>query len=272
VANKLISMFLHELSRSASKNWPIKVESETYGALVREAFENRCPYCLIDLRSTTPVVEHLDGMNRYRVGLHVADNVLIACRRCNSEKRRDDSLLQLVLADSGWESFLSHNGNCVTQCKTCAYWKLVWPVGSDRSSRLSENLERIRVFRSRFPEFEAMRVSISLALPGLVTKLYSDCQDFAEDEIRKLLLLFAESPQVTVRRPSGDDIYSPKRASVKKSSDLHFEHPTWGGCIGASCTHGRPTLRAPHAHNQPSQNPELGRPRPRITLKQTAFP
>ena len=193
VANKLISMFLHELSRSASKHWPIKVESKTYGALVREAFENRCPYCRIDLRTTTPVVEHLDGMNRYRVGLHVAGNVLIACRKCNSEKRRDDSLLQLLLADYGWESFLSHDGNCGAQCKTCAYWKNVWPVDRERFSQLSENLERIRAFRSRFPEFETMRLSISLALPALVTKLYTDCQDFAEAEIRKLLILFADS-------------------------------------------------------------------------------
>jgi len=32
VANKLISMFLHELSRKISENWPIKVESEAYEA------------------------------------------------------------------------------------------------------------------------------------------------------------------------------------------------------------------------------------------------
>jgi len=186
-------MFLHELSRSASKQWPTKVESEAYGVLVRETFENRCPYCRVDLLSTTPVVEHLDGMNRYRVGLHVAGNVLIACRRCNSEKRRDDSLLKLVIAESGWESFLSHTGSCDAGCKTCAYWKEIWPADSERCSQLSENLGRIRLFRSRFPEFESMRARISLALPALVTKLYSDCQDFAEDEIRKLLALFAES-------------------------------------------------------------------------------
>ncbi len=193
VANKLISMFLHELSRSASKDWPIRVESETYGNLVREAFENRCPYCRIDLLTTTPVVEHLDGMNRYRVGLHVAGNVLIACKKCNSEKRRDDSLHKLVLADSGWESFLSHNGSCGKQCKTCIYWTSIWPNDTDRSLQLSNNLLRIREFRARFPEFEALRVGISLALPSLVTKLYSDCQAFAEDEIKKLLTLFTES-------------------------------------------------------------------------------
>jgi len=193
VANKLISMFLHELSRSASKSWPIRVESEDYGVLVRKAFGNLCPYCCIKLSSTTPVIEHLDGMNRYRVGLHVAGNVLIACRKCNNEKRRDDSILTPVLADSGWESFLSHDGSCGSHCKTCAYWKIVWPVDNERSSRLGENLERIRAFRSQFPEFESVRARIAGALPELVTKLYSDCQDFAEDEIKKLLALFLES-------------------------------------------------------------------------------
>jgi len=173
----------------------MKVEGEAYGALVRDTFGNRCPYCRVDLSLTVPVVEHLDGMNRYRVGLHVAGNVLIACRKCNGEKRRDDSLLQLVLANSGWESFLSHNGKCGNKCKTCAYWKVFWPDDSERLSRLAENIERIRVFRAKFPEFEGLREHISRSLPGLVTKLYSDCQDFAEAEIRKLLILFAETAQ-----------------------------------------------------------------------------
>jgi hypothetical protein len=186
-------MFLHELSRSASSDWPIKVESEEYGTLVRQAFENRCPYCRVDLLTTTPVVEHLDGMNRYRVGLHVAGNVLIACRKCNNEKRRDDSLLHLVLADCGWESFLSHNGSCDEKCKTCAYWKIVWPDDAERCAQLSESMKRLRIFRCQFPEFELLRTRICQSLPSLVTKLYSDCQDFAEVEIRKLLVLFTES-------------------------------------------------------------------------------
>ena len=93
VANKLISMFLHELSRKVCRSWNIKVDSEFYAAIVRDTFHNHCPYCDCDLALTTSIVEHLDGMNRYRVGLHVPGNVLIACRRCNSEKRRDDSRL-----------------------------------------------------------------------------------------------------------------------------------------------------------------------------------
>ena len=102
VANKLVSMFLHELSRSISQDWPHKVDHEEYGKLVRERFNNQCPYCCSDLANTACVIEHLDGMNRCRAGLHVAGNVLVACRRCNNEKRRDDSLPSLSLADSGW--------------------------------------------------------------------------------------------------------------------------------------------------------------------------
>ena len=91
VANKLISMCLHELSRRISHSWRVKVDSEDYERFVRERFANKCPYCSCDLASTIAVIEHLDGMNRYRAGLHVPGNVLVACRRCNSEKRRDDS-------------------------------------------------------------------------------------------------------------------------------------------------------------------------------------
>src|SRR5256885_1023795 len=122
VANKLVSMFLHELSRRISQKWPIKVDSEEYGELVRRLFNNRCPYCSRELAETVAVIEHLDGMNRYRAGLHVPGNVLVACKRCNSEKRRDDSLKTLSLAKSGWESFLSHGGGgCSGSCLTCRY-------------------------------------------------------------------------------------------------------------------------------------------------------
>src|SRR5690349_24940383 len=92
VANKLISMFLHELSRIVAEDWRTKVGSEEYGRLVRESFDNRCPYCLRVLITSESVIEHLDGMNRYRAGLHVPGNVLVACRKCNNEKRREDSL------------------------------------------------------------------------------------------------------------------------------------------------------------------------------------
>src|ERR1700730_6231784 len=105
------------------------------------------PILLGDLADTIPVVEHLDGMNRYRAGLHVPGNVLIACKRCNNEKRRDDSLKILLLARSGWESFLSHDGTrCAAPCRTCRYWEGVWEDSAERELRLSANLQRIRSF------------------------------------------------------------------------------------------------------------------------------
>ncbi|MFZ0964767.1 MAG: HNH endonuclease signature motif containing protein [Terriglobia bacterium] len=191
VANKLISMFLHELSRRVSQDWPIKIGSEDYEKLVRERFNNRCPYCLINLAETAPVVEHLDGMNRNRAGLHVPGNVLVACRKCNSEKRRDDSLKVLPLAKSGWASFLSHDGTrCAPSCATCGYWKSIWTDEAERKLRLAENLQRILSFRSAFPEFERTHSTLMETLPALLTKLYSDCQAFAETEISSLLERF----------------------------------------------------------------------------------
>jgi hypothetical protein len=191
VANKLISMFLHELSRRISQGWKIQIDSQEYEKLVRDRFNNRCPYCSCDLTITAAVIEHLDGMNRYRTGLHVPGNVLVACGKCNCEKRRDDSLKILSLAKFGWESFLSHDGSrCADSCLTCRYWRGIWSDDAERSLRLGENLEKIRSFRSAFPEFEHVLPSLMDTLPSLLTKVYSDCQNFAETEIRSLLERF----------------------------------------------------------------------------------
>lgn len=171
VANKLVSMFLHELSRRIGQDWPVKVDSEEYEEQVREVFSNRCPYCSRDLAETTSVIEHLDGMNRYRGGLHLPGNVLVACRKCNIEKRRDDSLRVLSHANSGWESFLSHDGtHCAASCPTCLYWRSIWEDEPERPLRLGENLERIRSFRRSFPEFEKALSSLTGRLPDLLTK------------------------------------------------------------------------------------------------------
>ena len=181
-------MFLHELSRSISQGWPVRVDHEEYGKLVRERFNNQCPYCCCDLANTACVIEHLDGMNRCRAGLHVAGNVLVACRRCNNEKRRDDSLPSLSLAATGWESFLSHDGTrCAESCLTCRYWKGIWPDERERRQRLGQNLESIRSFRNSFAEFQQILPAINQTLPALLTKLYTDCQAFAEKEIKSLL-------------------------------------------------------------------------------------
>jgi hypothetical protein len=188
VANKLISMCLHELSRKISEGWPIKVDGEEYERLAREKFGNRCPYCSCDLSATAAVIEHLDGMNRYRAGLHVPGNVLVACRRCNGEKRRDDSAIVLEGGLSGWEAFLSHGGTrCAPSCATCRYWEAVWPDPMEREARLRENLARVRSFRNSFPELERIFPSLLKTLPDLLTKLYSDCQAFAQAEIATLL-------------------------------------------------------------------------------------
>lgn len=193
VANKLISMFLHELSRRISENWRIKVDSEEYEQLVRQSFGNRCPYCLRTLATSESVIEHLDGMNRCRAGLHVPGNVLVACRRCNSEKRRDDSLRVLSLAGFGWASFLSHDGSrCSSACVTCQYWKGIWADEIERKQRLGENLLRIQTFRGTFSEFEQILPRLWETLPGLLTKLYADCQTFAETEIKALLERFEQ--------------------------------------------------------------------------------
>jgi len=181
-------MFLHDLSRSISKEWQFKVDGREYEELVRKCFENRCPYCLSSLAETTSVIEHLDGMNRYRAGLHVPGNVLVACRKCNGEKRRDDQLRVLSLATSGWASFLSHDGRrCAANCKTCLYWESIWGDETVRTMRLSENLQRISNFRSQFAEFQAVQSLLVQALPVMLSKLYSDCQLFAETEIKSLL-------------------------------------------------------------------------------------
>ena len=186
-------MFLHELSRRISQSWAIRVDSTEYGELVRTQFNNQCPYCSRDLSNRVPVIEHLDGMNRLRAGLHVPGNVLVACGECNSEKRRDDSLKVLLLAKSGWESFLSHNGaRCTSSCLTCRYWKGVWTDDSERSLRLTENMNRVRAFRRTFVEFESVLLLLADILPEFLAKLYSDCQSFAETEIKSLMTRFED--------------------------------------------------------------------------------
>lgn len=188
VANKLVSMFLHELSRAVSENWRCRVDGEDYEKLVKQRFGAECPYCSRPLTYSDSVIEHLDGMNRFRAGLHVAGNVLVACKECNGEKRRDDSAEKLILADSGWASFLSHDGTrCASTCRTCAYWCGVWADAAERTKRLHENAERIRSFRLAFPEFEQALPALRQELPVRLAKLYSDCQTFAESEIRALL-------------------------------------------------------------------------------------
>lgn len=189
VANKLISMFLHELSRSVSKTFAIKVKSKEYVQMVRESFNNLCPYCSRELTWDNSVVEHLDGMNRLRAGLHVPGNVLVACKECNNRKRTDDSRLgSSLLARSGWESFLSHDGTrCTTKCMTCEYWKRIWPNVAMRKTQLWDSLVRIQLFRNLFTEVSYDLSAVMAGLPSKIIELYSASQIFAKTEIESLL-------------------------------------------------------------------------------------
>ncbi len=194
VANKLVSMFLHELSRKVCQNWKIRVDSADYQELVRLRFQNRCPYCQRPL-VTEAVVEHLDGMNRYRAGLHVPGNVLVACKSCNNQKRRDDSAKVPPLAASGWESFLSHDSTrCPPECRTCAYFRSLYPDDDERKATLVASTAAIRAFRCEIDEFAKEVPSVMTKLPDFLTKLYSDCQSFAEGEIRSLLERYTAAP------------------------------------------------------------------------------
>lgn len=184
VANKLVSMYLHELSRRLATQLNVLVNDPAYTKAVGEMFGGSCAYCGRTLELDRVAVEHLDGMNRYRVGLHIAGNVVVSCKRCNSEKRRDDSLKQLVLAGSGWESFLAHDGKrCPAGCKTCEYWKTVWPDDAERLLKLPAVCNRIREFRARFPQAAAVCVLAKRDLSESLGLLYRECQEFATDKI-----------------------------------------------------------------------------------------
>jgi hypothetical protein len=184
VANKLISMFLHELSRKLSVKIGLAVTDRTYTQEVESIFGEACSYCGRHLEQDRAAVEHLDGMNRYRVGLHIVGNVVVACKRCNSEKRRDDSLTSLTLSNTGWESFLAHDGKkCGAGCKTCAYWQSIWPVEEQRDERLAFTVERLRLFRARFPKAVEYRERAERHLPEVLDTVYRDCQAYAASEI-----------------------------------------------------------------------------------------
>lgn len=187
VANKLVSMFLHEVSRKACAAGGISVSDLRYSDSVLGAFGQQCLYCRRHLEHDRATVEHLDGMNRFRVGLHVPGNVAMACKRCNNEKRRDDQKPLLSLAGSGWESFLSHDGQrCAAGCKTCAYWNSIWPEQEARRALTAEAKERVRSFQKPYGQFVAWSGQARSAIRLKVEILYRDCQNFATSEIEKL--------------------------------------------------------------------------------------
>jgi hypothetical protein len=78
-------------------------------------------------------------------------------------------------------------------CPTCQYWRSIWANDMERRERLGEILLRIQSFRSTFSEFEQILPNLTERLPALLTKLYADCQSFAETEIKALLERFHQT-------------------------------------------------------------------------------
>jgi hypothetical protein len=184
VANKLISMFLHDLSRRVCTQFGQFPSDTSYVKEVQAVFGENCPYCDRALISHALIVEHPDGMNRLRAGLHIPGNVLIACKTCNGEKRRDDSLLEMKLAPSGWESFLAHDGSkCDPSCKTCKYWSGIWPDAIQRQVALHKANERLKNFRKNYSQYFLWIDEQRLTIRNQLDTLYRECQQFAEDRI-----------------------------------------------------------------------------------------
>lgn len=188
VANKMVSMFLHEISRRITSNEGLRVTDLAYVNAVTETFGDKCAYCRRPLELNGAAVEHLDGMNRFRAGLHIPGNVTVSCIICNREKRRDDQLVKLVLAESGWESFLAHDSKrCSSNCKTCKYWASVWPDPHVRSEMLKQSQARILDFRKRHSAILNWSIQARFHLQENLEALYRDCQDFAMTRIATLV-------------------------------------------------------------------------------------
>jgi hypothetical protein len=186
VANKLVSMFLHDVSRKLCGKLELSVSDSRYVEGVSESFGGSCCYCGIELERDRAAVEHLDGMNRFRVGLHIPGNVIVSCTRCNREKRRDDSIPTLVLAETGWGSFLSHDGSkCGTACKSCIYWKQIWPEENERIGNLRFAKERIVTFRAKYAAYLEVNTKARLKLAANIEAIYRDCQHFATTRIKE---------------------------------------------------------------------------------------
>lgn len=187
VANKLVSMFLHEICRRACVLGKMSVSEAKYAESVINSFGDNCLYCGKKLEPDRATVEHLDGMNRFRTGLHIPGNVAMACKRCNNEKRRDDQSPVLSIAESGWEAFLSHDElHCNPNCKSCAYWASVWPDSIHRRDSLLAAKKRIHQFRLLYSNFLMLSSEAGPAIRAKVETLYRDCQNFAATEIEEL--------------------------------------------------------------------------------------
>ncbi len=207
VANKLVSMFLHDLSRRICGSLGLSVTDAEYTEAVETAFGSNCCYCRQPLEVDRTAVEHLEGMNRFRVGLHIPGNVILACRRCNGEKRRDDQLEQLTLAELGWESFLSHDSTrCGAACNSCRYWRGVWPDPIVRTDGMGSARRTIEAFRGRYPESLKWSRGARTSLRRIVDSLYRECQEFATTQIGRTADEAFSSLSEVIRRQSTQDV------------------------------------------------------------------
>jgi hypothetical protein len=187
VANKLISMLLHEISRRVVSLVGGGISDANYASAVVATFGDRCGYCERILEPDRASVEHLDGMNRFRIGLHVQGNVILACKRCNSAKRQDDQMEILRLGPSGWKSFLSHSAeNCPVSCKTCAYCKSVWPETEHRVAKLKASILRIQKFRDSYQASTLWADRTREILKDEINLLYRTCQTSANEQIQSI--------------------------------------------------------------------------------------
>jgi hypothetical protein len=112
--------------------------------------------------------------------------VAIACKACNNQKRDDDQ--KLPLAENGWESFLSHDGTrCAAECRTCDYWRRIWPEDSQRFQALIDARRRVTKFQEPYEQFIRWSTGARGTLRVKIEALYRDCQRFATEEIGKLV-------------------------------------------------------------------------------------
>lgn len=178
VANKLVSMCLHIVSKTLCEQGGLRVESEDYRHAVAGAFGDACAYCGCDLHGATVAIEHLDAMNRLRLGLHVPGNVLLSCRECNNAKRRSDGAQTLKFGTSGWNDFLSHDSReCDPTCVACGYWRKLLPP--DRVvEHLSRRRDDISAFREKY--VDQYPSTLPPELFSLVSEIYSAAQAEAQ--------------------------------------------------------------------------------------------
>lgn len=76
---------------------------------------------------------------------------------------------------------------CASECRTCAYWRRIWPEDSHRVHALTEARQLVIEFQVPYKQFTQWSAGARETLKSKVETLYRDCQRFATDEIAKLV-------------------------------------------------------------------------------------